>query len=86
MRIPREQITAAHADTIEPLAWGGWGYRITPRGRAAVVRRGPGLVLSRRDAVPFAVTVDDPQAGADLVNAVVAAGVDEGRWLSRTAR
>lgn len=70
--VPLSDVTAAHPTTIEPLAWGGWGYRVTPRGHAAVARRGPGLVLSRRDRSPFAVTVDAPADAADLVNAVLA--------------
>lgn len=71
VRVPLSDVTAAHTATIEPLAWGGWGYRVTPRGYAAVTRRGPGLVLSRRDKPSFAVTVDAPDGAVDLVNAVV---------------
>lgn len=77
--LPMAEVTAAHPATIEPLSWGGWGYRVTPRGHAAVARRGPGLVLSRRDGSPFAVTVDTPEAAADVVNAVVALREAPGR-------
>lgn len=70
--VPLSDVTAAHTATIEPLAWGGWGYRVTPRGHAAVSRRGPGVVLSRRERAPLAVTVDAPDGAVDLVNALVA--------------
>jgi hypothetical protein len=72
VRVGLDRVTGAVAEDVEPLRWGGWGYRRTPRGRAAVVRRGPGLVLSLRDGQRFAVTVDRPEDAADLVNAVLA--------------
>lgn len=79
VRVPLVDIAAAEADRVEPLRWGGWGYRLTTGGRAAVARRGPGIVLTLRDGRRFAATVDRPEPGADLVNALVAR-------LSRTAR
>ena len=54
IRVPLGEIAGATAEEIEPLRWGGWGYRRTPKGRAAVVRRGPGLVLTLR-------TVSEPR-------------------------
>ncbi len=47
VRLP--DVASAHAQEIEPLTWGGWGYRIGRHGVAAVVRRGPGLVVERRE-------------------------------------
>ncbi len=54
------------AGQIEPMEWGGWGYRWNPAARAtaAVIRRGPGIVLGLEDGRRFAVTVDDTYAGA----------------------
>lgn len=69
--VPMEQITGARSEDIEPLRWGGWGYRATFRGTSAVTRRGPGLVVGRRDRTPLAVTVDHPERAADLVDALV---------------
>lgn len=71
IRIDMDDIASADAEHIEPLRWGGWGYRRTLRGRAAVVRRGPGLVLVLHSGQRFAVTVDHPEGAADLVNAVL---------------
>jgi hypothetical protein len=71
-RIPLDQVAQAEATLIEPLAWGGWGYRWAGRGRTAVVlRRGPGLVLELRDGRRFAVTVDSPEQAAGLLNDLV---------------
>lgn len=57
------------AAQIEPLQWGGWGYRWIPwaHASAAVIRRGPGIVLGLEDGRRFAVTVDDAHAGAVAV-------------------
>lgn len=70
-RVPLADITSASVEQIEPTAWGGWGYRVTPGATAAVTRRGPGLVVDRRSGRRFAVTVDRPEAGADLLLALL---------------
>lgn len=69
--VPLAQVASARAEEVEPMRWGGWGYRVSRRGRAVVTRRGPGLVLERRDGSAFAVTVDDPEGAAELVNALL---------------
>lgn len=67
-----DDVASAHAEEIEPLRWGGWGYRVRRHGSAAVVRRGPGLVVERRDGSSYAVTVDHSAEAADVLNALVA--------------
>ena len=69
--IPLSEIISASADQIEPAQWGGWGYRISPRGRAVIVRRGPGLVLHRTGRPTYAVTVDHADTAADVLNALL---------------
>jgi hypothetical protein len=67
--MPLERIERAEATEIEPMRWGGWGYRWAgPRRSAVVVRRGPGLVLDLRGGGRFAVTVDEPAPAAGLLN------------------
>ena len=70
-RTPLARIEAVRAQQIEPLQWGGWGYRIGRRGTALVVRRGPGIVLARTGASDLAITVDDADQAAELVNALI---------------
>jgi hypothetical protein len=67
-----ETITGAAAEQIRPMAWGGWGYRIGPRGSALVVRKGPGLVLKRRGRLPLAITIDDPEGAVALIHELLA--------------
>ncbi|GAB2565437.1 hypothetical protein Aab01nite_85390 [Paractinoplanes abujensis] len=66
------EITGVEEAEIEPLEWGGWGYRVTPARAALVLRRGPGLVVHQTDGRPFAVTLDDPRTPAALLTALVA--------------
>lgn len=64
-------IVAAEAIELDPMQWGGWGYRLSPRGTALVVRRGPAIVVRRRGAGALAVTVDGADEAAALLNALV---------------
>jgi hypothetical protein len=68
--VPLDEVTAAEAIVVEPMMWGGWGYRWLPwrHASAAVVRRGEGLRLDRVDGRVFVVTVDDADRAAGLVN------------------
>ncbi len=56
-------------DLIEPLAYGGWGWRVVPGGTAVVVRGGEALVVELRSGRRFAVTVDGAAEAAALLNA-----------------
>jgi hypothetical protein len=77
--IPLAQVAEASAIVVEPMEWGGWGYRWIPwaHASAAVIRRGPGIALVLRDGRQFAVTVDDAVNGAKLTSAaLIGAGRD----------
>ena len=71
-RIRMEDIEAAEAIIVDPLKWGGWGYRWNPwaRASAAVIRKGPGIELRLKDGRRFAVTVNDSVAGAQTISAL----------------
>jgi hypothetical protein len=71
MRIPLDRIDHAETVHINPMQWGGWGYRGVRRatGRAAwVVRGGEGLRLLLKDGTQFAVTVDDAPEAVAVIN------------------
>lgn len=70
IRIPLSDIDVVSAETIEPVQWGGWGYRFTGRGRAYVIRRGPGVVVHRAGGSVVAVTVRDAEEAAAAANAL----------------
>ena len=66
--IPLDEVTEATVEKIQPLRYGGWGYRVCGRGcRAIVVRRGEALKLKMHDEKVFMVTVDGAQEAADLI-------------------
>ncbi|QNG18958.1 hypothetical protein G4H71_20645 [Rhodococcus triatomae] len=68
-----DDIDSAEVAHLRPVEWGGYGYRLSPRGTAVIVRGGDGLALRRRGGGVFAVSVDDPGTGAALLNSLVAA-------------
>ena len=74
MTIPLEKIESAEAIEVQPLSWGGWGYRGSLRfmQRAAlVVRAGPGLKLNLRKGAVFVVTIDGADEAAAVVNGLL---------------
>lgn len=71
-RIPLEKISSARGIDLEPIEWGGWGWRAVGNGSAIVLRRGAALEISFRSGRRFAVTVDDAGTGAALINGLLA--------------
>ena len=71
MRVPMDDIRQAGVQDIRPMSWGGWGYRIRPGRRGLILRSGPGLVLDLRSGTRFAVTVDNPERPAALLNGLL---------------
>lgn len=72
-RVALDQIARADTLTVEPLKYGGWGYRKVPRRRgvtAVVLRGGEGLRVVRIDGRELIVTIDDAAAGAALLEAL----------------
>lgn len=47
---------------------GGWGYRLSGLGTTVMLRRGECLVIRPRQGAEFAVSVDDAERGAALLN------------------
>jgi hypothetical protein len=80
--IPIKRIRVATIDTVEvavlePMAWGGWGYRVTPGRSAIVLRTGPGLVITQRDQKQFAISLDAPEAPASLLLGLLGPAEDQ---------
>ena len=74
-RIDADEVVEATVIDVEPMKWGGWGYRgsLKVLGRAAVVtRRGPGVHLKLTGDRVLVVTLDNPTSAAALLNANVA--------------
>lgn len=71
-RMPLDRIDVVEATDIRPGDWGGWGYRIMPGRSAVVLRSGPGLVVTSTSGKQFAITLDDPEQPAALLQALAA--------------
>lgn len=69
-RVPLDRIDVVEATDIRPGDWGGWGYRIMPGRSAVVLRSGPGLVVTSTSGKQFAITLDDPEQPAALLQAL----------------
>lgn len=66
-------VDSASAEHVQPLRYGGWGYRLCgSRCRAITVRRGEGIRLSMQDGRTLIVTIDGAGEGAGLINDLVA--------------
>ncbi|MEV7795821.1 DUF1648 domain-containing protein [Streptomyces sp. NPDC087512] len=66
-------IETARAEVRRPAEVGGWGYRISGLGTTVMLRAGDCLVVRPRGRrTDFAVSVDDAERGAALLNALAA--------------
>ena len=73
VRIRIAQVEEVSSLDVNPLRWGGWGYRGSLRlfrRAAVVVRKGPGIRLNLTRRRVFVVTVDDAEQGAAAVQAM----------------
>ncbi|MFI0349847.1 DUF1648 domain-containing protein [Actinomadura sp. 9N407] len=70
-RIPLESVSTAWAEQRRPAQVGGWGYRISGQGTTVMLRKGECLVVQYGAGDDrFAVSVDDAERGAALLNSL----------------
>lgn len=69
---PLDEVESARAEDRTPAQAGGWGCRLDARGTTVMLRRGACLVVRSRTGTEFAVSVDDAERGAALLNALTA--------------
>lgn len=70
-RVRLSDIERVEVVDVDPVAYGGWGYRFRPGSTAVIVRSGPGIRVVRKGRRDLVVTVDDPAGGAGVVNDVL---------------
>lgn len=71
-RIRLEQISSAGVARRRALEVGGWGYRVLPATTAIMLRGGECLALRLTSGRDFIISVDKPERGAELINALLA--------------
>ncbi|MGW7366082.1 DUF1648 domain-containing protein [Streptomyces sp. NPDC054841] len=64
-----EDIASARVENRTPAQVGGWGYRLSGLGTTVMLRSGECLVI-RSKGKDFAVSVDDAERGAALLNSL----------------
>lgn len=72
LRVRLGDVTTVGVEHVEPMSFGGWGYRMVPGARAVVVRRGEGLRIGRRGRADLVVTVDGADDAAAVLGALLA--------------
>lgn len=73
-RIHWSRVASVQVVNVRPAEWGGWGYRWVPwrKGTAAVMRAGSGFRFDFANGKVFVVTVDDADAGLEIIRGVLA--------------
>ncbi|MFJ8894938.1 hypothetical protein ACIRCZ_10155 [Leifsonia sp. NPDC102414] len=64
------EAASARVTTLEPLRWGGWGYRVGLRGKALVLRGGPAIVVTLHSGAVVAVTTPDAEQAVGVLRAL----------------
>ncbi|MBV6697788.1 DUF1648 domain-containing protein [Kitasatospora aureofaciens] len=67
-----DDIASARAEERTPAQAGGWGYRMNGLGTTVMLRKGICLVVRTHRGAEFAVSVDDAERGAALLNSLTA--------------
>jgi hypothetical protein len=69
LSVPLAEVAEADVTDLDPWSFGGWGLRVDPHGRTAVVTRaGEALRVRRADGGEVLVTVDDAATAAATLN------------------
>ncbi|MEV4108899.1 hypothetical protein [Nonomuraea sp. NPDC049695] len=74
--VPLSRIQSAWSETLHPSQVGGWGFRGLPGSATIMLRGGECLVVGYRSGGRLAISVDDAERGASLINALIAERVD----------
>nr|WP_309505975.1 DUF1648 domain-containing protein [Streptomyces sp. LP11] len=75
-RWPATDIESARTEDRTPAQVGGWGYRLSGLGTTVMLRGGQCLVIRTSKGKEFAVSIDDAERGAALLNALSTAQSD----------
>ncbi|CAN5174607.1 hypothetical protein BH09ACT1_BH09ACT1_23190 [soil metagenome] len=71
MRVPLAKVVAVSVEMIDPLSWGGWGFRFAPGRRAYVTGRAEGIVVTSSGGTFSAVTIPNAEGAASVLQALI---------------
>ncbi|TFD83514.1 hypothetical protein E3T61_20985 [Cryobacterium lactosi] len=70
--IPLIAIESVRTETLEPMHWGGWGYRFMPGRSAIILRAGPGIIVNLTNGKQFALSLKAPEIPAAVLSTMIA--------------
>ncbi|MEV0163550.1 DUF1648 domain-containing protein [Nonomuraea fuscirosea] len=70
--IPLAKVESAWAEERRPGEVGGWGFRGVPGSATIMLRGGECLILRYRSGGRLAISIDDAERGASLINTLIA--------------
>ncbi|GAA2211142.1 DUF1648 domain-containing protein [Nonomuraea monospora] len=70
-KIALSKVESAWSETRHPGEVGGWGFRGLPGNATIMLRGGECLVLRYRSGGRLAISIDDAERGASLINALI---------------
>ncbi|MEK0372257.1 hypothetical protein [Corynebacterium mastitidis] len=68
LRVAAREIERAEVADLSPADWGGWGWRVSPRRRALMLRGGPGLRVRHAGGAVTEVSCPDAEQAAAVLN------------------
>lgn len=71
MRMPLAKVAAVSVEMIDPISWGGWGFRFAPGRRAYVTGRGEGIVVTSSAGNFSAVTIPNAEGAAAVLQGLI---------------
>lgn len=73
-KIALEEIKDVETGHVDPMQWGGWGWRFFPGGSAIVFKATDGLIVHTESGKRFAITMEDSEQVRDQLLARRTAG------------
>ncbi|MBC3185304.1 hypothetical protein H7347_01720 [Corynebacterium sp. zg-331] len=73
LRVAAREIEHAEVADLNPADWGGWGWRVSPRGRALMLRGGPGLRVLRTNGTVVEISCLGAEYAASVLNSYAGA-------------
>lgn len=70
--IALSDIKSADVIDINPIEFGGWGYRITPDTTGLIVRKGPGIRITRKAGRDVVISLAQPDDAVETLRQLLA--------------
>jgi hypothetical protein len=76
-RFPLEEISSAAMIEVDPVGFGGKGWKVLPDKTALILRAGEAMAITFLEGQQFVITVDDAPTGSALLNGLIDSAGDD---------